>query len=218
MELSPLIAACERVWKSLQEFNSDIPDVVIVVGSGGRRAPSLLGHFAKNTWGNEDQQIHEVLLVAENLNREAREVFTTLLHEAVHGIAHSRGIKDTSGARHNRKFANLCVEVGLEPPEYADPKLGFSAARITPELEQNFAEEIGWIEEELKLCRKLFIAEKKTKKTTWVASCRCDRKIRLPKKTISEPDQLSITCNICSEGFELSDEELDSWNDMFAFN
>jgi hypothetical protein len=211
MNLSPLIATCEEVWKSLQKFNQDIPDVVIVVGSGGRRASTLLGHFAKNTWGSEENEIHEVLLVAENLNREAKDVFTTLLHEAVHGIANTRGIKDVSGQRHNKKFANLCEEVGMTSPKQPDPRLGYSAARLTEELEEHFSHEIEMLDEQLKLCRKLFVKEKQTNKTTWIAECGCARKVRLPKKTISDPDFLFLQCGICSSDFTLSDEERDSF-------
>ncbi|WP_219419925.1 hypothetical protein [Pseudonocardia nigra] len=39
----------------------------------------------------------------------------TLLHEAAHGVATTRGIKDTSrqGRYHNRKFAELAEELGI---------------------------------------------------------------------------------------------------------
>ena len=217
MELSPLIATCEKIWKRLQEYNSDIPDVVIVIGSGGRRATTLLGHFAKNSWGGEggpEDTVHEVLLVAENLKRSAEEVFTTLIHEAAHGIAESRGIKDVSGVRHNRKFAMVCEELGMMPPENPDSRLGFSAATLTPALEEHFAEEIGWLEAELTFFRKLFLKEKTTNKTTWIASCLCDRKVRLPKKTINDPRALDLVCQECGSDFNMSDEEIDSFEDM----
>lgn len=213
MRLSPLVAVCEEVWKSIQDLNPDVPNVVIVIGSGGRRAPSLLGHFAKNSWGNDDSEIHEVLLVAENLNRSAEDVFRTLLHEAVHGIAHVRGIKDVSGQRHNKKFAQLCVEVGLEPPEYPDSRLGYSGATLTEGAIKHFAEEIEMIEEELKLCRKIAPKTSQTKKTTWIAECLCGRKVRLPRKTIENPDELDLLCHVCDEEFKLSDEEKDSFKE-----
>jgi hypothetical protein len=209
--LSPLLVTCEKVWKRLQEYNSDIPDVVIVIGSGGRRASSLLGHFAKNSWGDVDEEIHEVLIVAESLNRGADEIFNTLIHEAVHGIAHVRGIKDVSNKRHNRRFAILAEELGLEPPLSPHPTLGFSDVKLSDGLKEFFAEEIGWIEDELKLCRKLNLKPKETKKTTWVANCQCDRKIRLPKKTISDPEELNIVCSDCGSEFTLPDEEKDAF-------
>jgi hypothetical protein len=213
MELSPLVAVCEKAWKSIQLTFEDVPDAVIVIGSGGRRASTLLGHFAKNTWGSEEQEIHEVLLVAENLSRTAEEIFTTLLHEAVHGIATSRGIKDVSGSRHNKKFALLCESVGMIPPETPDPKLGFSAAKLTDACAQKFAKEIAAIDKELSLCRKLNLTTKVSKKTTWVAECQCERKIRLPKKTILDPNKLGIGCAECGGEFFMSDEEIDAFED-----
>lgn len=214
MKLSGLISACEDAWRSLQEAYEDIPDAVIVVGSGGRRATTLLGHFAKNTWNNEENEVHEVLLVAENLNRTAEEIFTTLVHEAVHGIAHNRGIRDTSGARHNKRFAALCEWVGLIPPEHPDPKIGYSDAVLSEKLERQFRSEIAAIDEQLKLSRKLKLEQKKTKKTTWVADCLCGRKVRLPKKTIEDPRSLGINCINCGEEFKMSEEELDSFIDQ----
>ena len=216
--LSPLLAVLEKVWRSLQEYNADIPDVVLVIGSGGRRAGSLLGHFAKNSWGDEKDFLHEVLIVAESLNRGADEVFTTLIHEAVHGICNERGIKDVSNARHNRKFAFVAEELGLDPPLNPHARLGFSDVKLTDGLREYFKEEIGWIEEELSLCRKILVKEKETKKTTWVAQCGCERKLRFPKKSIEDPTQLAVVCTTCGTDFTLSDEELDSYNDARTGN
>jgi predicted SprT family Zn-dependent metalloprotease len=194
MKLSGLVSACEDAWKDIQSTFDDVPEAVIVVGSGGRRATTLLGHFAKNSWDNEENEVHEVLLVAENLNRTAQEIFTTLLHEAVHGIAHSRGIKDVSGKRHNKRFALLCESVGMIPPESPDPKLDV----------------------QLKLCRKLNLVPKNSKKTTWLAECQCERKLRLPKKTIVDPYDLQIVCQECGGSFFMNEEEIDAFNDLGA--
>lgn len=211
--LSPLLVVLERVWERLQAYNEDIPNVVLVIGSGGRRATTLLGHFAKNSWGEGEDELHEVLIVAESLSRTAVEIFNTLIHEACHGIANSRGVKDVSNTRHNKKFAAIADELGLEPPESPHPRLGFSDVRMTPALEEYFAEEIGWIDEELKLCRKIFIKESTTKKTTWVAECECFRKLRLPKKTIIDPEALDIVCKSCGTDFSLPDEEIESYRE-----
>jgi predicted SprT family Zn-dependent metalloprotease len=216
MKLSGLVSACEDAWKAIQSTFDDVPEAVIVVGSGGRRATTLLGHFAKNSWDNEENEVHEVLLVAENLNRTAQEIFTTLLHEAVHGIAHSRGIKDVSGKRHNKRFALLCESVGMIPPESPDPKLGYSAAVLKDACEQKFSQAIEAIDVQLKLCRKLNLVPKNSKKTTWLAECQCERKLRLPKKTIVDPYDLQIVCQECGGSFFMNEEEIDAFNDLGA--
>lgn len=215
-DFSNLVACCEMVWRKIQEHNADVPDVVVVVGSGGRRSQTLLGHFAKNTWEVDGQEMPEVLIVAEQLNRGAADIFTTLLHEAVHGVAHTREIKDVSGKRHNKKFAVLCEEVGLVPPESASGPLGYSSATLPESTAALFGPEIEAIESQLSFLRKIKLVQKETKKTTWIAECKCDRKLRLPKKTIIDPDWLSLTCGLCSEEFALTEEDRDIFEEMFG--
>lgn len=214
MDFSNLVAACEEAWRRIKDFNSDVPDVVVVVGSGGRRSATLLGHFAPKSWEVNGEEVHEVLIVAEQLKRPANEIFTTLLHEAAHGVAQTRGIKDVSGKRHNKKFAALTEELGMIPPEKADSRLGYSAATLTEETEALYKEEIDAIEKQLSFLRRIKLVEKETKKTTWIAECECERKLRLPKKTIVDPDDLNIVCQICGECFRLTEEDYDIFVEM----
>jgi len=212
MNHSDLIATCEDAWKIIQSRHEDVPDAVIVIGSGGRSAPSVLGHFAKDAWETEKgDPLHEVLIVAEHLKRPAEEIFTTLLHEAVHGIATKRGVKDVSGKRHNKKFANLCHEVGLIPPDSAHPTLGYSAATLSDVAADHYESIINSIRLQLQVYRKLKLVEKEKKKTTWVAACECDRKIRIPKKTLllESLDKPGIVCNVCGSEFVIEDEDFD---------
>lgn len=215
--LSGLVAACERAWKVIQSHHDDVPDVVVVVGSGGRRSQTLLGHFATNCWaGNTGSvvELHEVLLVAEQLHRPAEEVFTTLLHEAVHGIATVRGIKDVAGKRHNKKFAALCQEVALTPPPEPHATLGYSAAIMSTVAMERYKATMEDLELHLRFIRKIKLEEKKTRKTTWVAKCECERSVRIPKKTIEDPEYLAIMCGNCGSEFKLTEEDLDDFNDQ----
>jgi hypothetical protein len=210
MNHSNFIATCEDAWKIIQARNEDVPDAVIVVAGGGRSAHNVLGHFAKDAWENDKgDPIHEVLLVAEHLKRPAEELFTTLLHESVHGIALKRGIKDVSGKRHNKKFANLCYEVGLIPPSDPHPTLGWSAATLSDTAEDAYRSIIDSIGLQLQYYRKLRLKETETKKTTWIGVCQCERKIRLPKKTIQNAsiDDVKIVCSMCGTAFEVEDQD-----------
>lgn len=207
MSYPNLVKTCEEVWSVIQQTNVDVPDAFVVVGSGGRKAVNTYGHFAKERWEYEGKPIHEVLLVAEQLNRSGEKVFTTLLHEAVHGIAETRGIKDVSGKSHNRKFAELCKEVGMLPPENRDKTIGWSAATLGEDLKELYAPEIAKLDEALSFYRKLTLVAGETKKNSWSAECRCPRKIRLGKKSIEgSPDNLSIKCENCNHDFELVEE------------
>jgi hypothetical protein len=211
--LSTLVAACESAWRDIQAENPDVGDAIIVIGSGGRRANTLLGHFAVGSWTqiSGEESIHEVLLVAEQLHRPAHEVFTTLLHEAVHGIATTRGIKDTAGRRHNKKFAALCEEIGLCPPAEPHSTLGYSAATLYDSTARVYADTIASLEGALKVIRKLNLETKTTRKTTWMAKCECDRSVRIPKKTIDDPQNLNIQCGDCTSYFEMTEEDLDDY-------
>jgi hypothetical protein len=61
-----------------------------------------------------------VLVSGEGLQRGPVDVLGTLLHEAAHGLAYARKVSDTSrqGRYHNRRYATLAGELGLEvgPP------------------------------------------------------------------------------------------------------
>lgn len=218
MNYISLIETLEHAWGALQVEYPDIPDCLITVGTGGRRAPNLYGHFAPNCWTMDDEDIHEVLIVAEQLRRSPEDIFTTLMHESVHGIANKRGIKDVSGRRHNKKFRDLCLEVGMLPPEFTDAKLGFSAVTLSPALREKFNDSITDIGVELTLCRKLKLKDKDTPKTSWSAECECPRKIRVGKKallmegfdiTLDEiPDGkvTTIDCGLCGTAFKVNND------------
>src|SRR5438876_416693 len=128
--LSNLIETLDNCWRDIQFNNSDVPDSLIIVAGGGRKARTTYGHFLKNSWEKDGVTIHEVLLVAEQLHRGPVEVFNTLLHEAVHGIAYNRGIKDTSGDRHNKRFARIANEVGLVTSERPSKRFGYAQTQL----------------------------------------------------------------------------------------
>lgn len=206
---SEMVRACEDAWQDIQHNNPDVPRAMIIVGSGGRQALTLYGHFAPDRWSSEGTNVHEVLLVAEQLNRGADAVFTTLLHESVHGIAVARGIKDCSGKRHNKRFAALCLEVGLVPPEKPSKQLGFSAATLSYEAVNDlYAGTIANLDSVLKSHRKLTLNTTEKKKTSWKAECDCGVSIRVGKKVYNGEDTtLYIQCTECDSPFVVDDSD-----------
>jgi hypothetical protein len=113
---SLLVAAPERAWQTIRQNHPDGPDAVLVVASGSEGKRLNLGHFAPHRWQVNGSDRHEVLVGGEGLQRGPLEVLGTLLHEAAHGVAQARSIKDTSrqGRYHNRRYAALAAELGLE--------------------------------------------------------------------------------------------------------
>jgi hypothetical protein len=219
-----LVEACEAAYRHIQEENPDVPECVVLIGSGGSRAKNLLGHFAPDRWATgeelknasdnleEDSEIevevyHEILIVAEQLHRGARAVFTTLMHEAVHGIAQNRKIKDVSGRRHNKRFKAICEEIGLEPPESPDKYLGFSSATLPDSTAWIYENDIKAIDAALSLVR-LFPSEKEKVKNSWKAVCDCERTIRVGKKIYNGEDQdIKIACVDCGGRFMVLEDD-----------
>ena len=72
------------------------------------------------------------MISGEGLARTPREVLGTLLHEAAHALAAARGITGTSrqGRYHNKKYARLADELGLDVAE--DPRLRLDRSPPSP--------------------------------------------------------------------------------------
>lgn len=115
---SLVVAVLERAWTAIHARHPDVPTAVLVVASGASGRQLTLGHFAAGRWhaATSDEAQAEVLVGGEGLGRGPAEVLGTLLHEAAHGLAHTRRIQDTSrgGRYHNRRYAALAREVGLD--------------------------------------------------------------------------------------------------------
>lgn len=133
---SPLAKALEDAWESVRKVHPDLPPVVaFAIGSGtGRKAgESVRGHFAASRWGSHGggYELHEILIAGERLADGADGVMSTLLHESCHALAHVREIHDTSrgGRYHNKRFAALAREVGLDVAEVG--KIGWSDTTMT---------------------------------------------------------------------------------------
>ena len=142
--ISAITGALESMWKRFQEDYSDLPDARIIIASGRQGRVAKHGHWHADQWkGDAD---HEVLIAGERLNDGAAWVAETLLHEAVHGIAHGRGIQDTSrqGRWHNKKFGALCDEVGLIREDH--PSVGVVTKGLTDQALTRYAPEIMVLE------------------------------------------------------------------------
>ena len=66
----------------------------------------------------------ELFVAGECLAEGPRQTLQTMLHEAVHALAHARGVKDTSrgGKYHNkREFVALAGELGQPGQTASDP-------------------------------------------------------------------------------------------------
>jgi hypothetical protein len=217
---APLVQAIENAWAAIQSVNSDVPDVVVTLGSGNVGHGLKLGHFAANVWNRGEDDVHELFVGAEGLQRGAAALLATLLHEAAHAAAEARNIKDTSrqGRYHNTNFKNIAEEFGIKVNH--DSVLGWSDTEI-PETTQSFYDAaILDLDASMTAYRKgfesiLFPApgtpvgtagtirtpRKTTRRDTGVsATCGC-RKIRASRSAF---ELGSIVCNVCGNEFQES--------------
>lgn len=210
---SVLVAALERAWEAIRARHPDVPEVVLVVaaGSDGRAKAGLkLGHFAASRWHLGDGRRAEVLVGGEGLQRGPVDVLGTLLHEAAHGLAQVRDIKDTSrgGRYHNRKYKTLAQELGLEVVEVAP--IGWSGTTLPEATALAYADVLDQLAGALVLWR---IAEqpdsgRRKTRNLLAAVCACSRRIRVAPRTL---DEAPIVCGACGDPFE---PENDDDNDL----
>lgn len=202
----PLIAALEQAWAQIRRQHPEVPQVVLITGSGSdsRRNMLRLGHFAASRWqtGDESDGLDEIFVGGEGLARGARDVLATQLHEAAHALARVRGIKDTSrqGRYHNTRFKALAEELGLRIDKH--PTIGWSTTTLPDETAQRYASTIAQLEHAITIYRRHEGSggEEKTRKPSPPPCvCGCGRRIRVAPAVLAIAP---IVCGRCEEPFE----------------
>lgn len=153
---SALVAACEAAWGAVQDRHPEVPDAVVVLGTGVERGRlAKLGHWWGGRWLADGQVRGEVLLAGEALHLPAEQVFEVLLHEAAHGLNAARGIKDASrgGRYHNANFKAAAEEVGLAAAQ--TPPYGWARTALRPETAERFAPTIARLDDAMRIARRL---------------------------------------------------------------
>ncbi len=143
-------------WRSIQSHHPDLPDTVIILGSGVDRGRLVkLGHWWGGRWEVEGELRGEVLLAGEALHLPVEDVFEVLLHEAAHGLNAVRGVKDASrgGRYHNARFKATAVEVGLDVEQH--PPYGWARTTLTSAAAERYAGEIASLRDAIRIARRL---------------------------------------------------------------
>jgi len=143
-----LIEALAAVWSTIRRHHPDVPGVVLLPAPAQRGGENVLGHFAALRWSAREERgqlWHEVVVVAEHLNRAAADIAETLLHEAAHALNCARGIKDCSASQyHNARFRDAAQEVGLAVERVEH--YGFAKTSLTRSTTARYAAEIAALE------------------------------------------------------------------------
>lgn len=169
---SAVVAALEGAWKQAQEFHPDLPDVVMITGTGVTMGGLKWGHFGQDFWtsgarmvtnvghgpmgqvegriptATSERRVAELMVTGECLDQGGRYALETMLHEGAHALAKVRGIQETSRQRryHNKRFVALAEELGLEGPEVAHPTIGWSDTRILTSTLKRYSGVLGALE------------------------------------------------------------------------
>ena len=192
--LSTITKALEEAHAIIAKENN-APRATIVTGRSSR----VHGHFTPWTpWASGEETFHEIFITI--INRTARELLGTLLHETAHSIDNKEGVRGTSGdGYHNKNFKARAESLGLTITQA--PRIGFSVTAVSDECAARWAEPLRLIEEALRLTADNDGGTAKPKgrnKNLLVAECGCGNKIRLSQKTL---EMCAPSCNNCEEYF-----------------
>ncbi|RSN46571.1 hypothetical protein DMH08_35705 [Actinomadura sp. WAC 06369] len=221
-----LVDAIERTWAAIRRRHADVPRVVVTIGSGTiGAAPGrvTLGHYAGARWVHRDAgDLAELFVAGEGLEQGPRELLGTLLHEAAHGVAHTRGIQDTSrqGRWHNARFKALGEELGLTLAK--DERIGWSTTTVPDETARAYAAELDRLAAAITAHRRsehIAIAAgagggghggtveggRTSSNNGLAARCGCEppRRIRVAPSVL---DLGTITCGLCGKEFTAPEE------------
>jgi curved DNA-binding protein CbpA len=205
--VSRLLAVLEDAWTAIRRHHPQIPPVVIIIGSGSTGRHRLYGYHDPARWRVAEGDRAEIMISGEGLTREPADVLGTLLHEAAHALAASRGIKDTSrqGRYHNQKYKTLAGELGITVEH--DDRLGWSTTNVPETTARTYAVQIAALAEAMTLWRH---AEHHAanggngtgggRSTNLLAACcPCGRSIRIAASTLAAAP---VICAACDGKFE----------------
>ena len=216
---SDVVQACERAWRSIQARHPEVPDVVVVLGTGVERGRLVkLGHWWGGRWVADGKLRGEVLLAGEALHLPVDEVFAVLLHEAAHGLNAARGIKDTSrgGRYHNARFKAAAEELGLRVQTMAPH--GWARTVVVPDTVAAYQDDVATLGDAIRIARRLGAPAMATTGEgdrgsahdeqaggtepapgkAGPATCGCGRRLRMAPSVLA---QGPVLCGLCGHAF-----------------
>ncbi len=218
---SELVAACEEAWAAIQRRHPEVPDAVIVLGSGVERGRLVkLGHWWGGRWIADGAVRGEVLLAGEALHLAPEAVFEVLLHEAAHGLNAARRIQDSSrgGRYHNIRFKATAEDLGLIV-EQARP-FGWARTSLAPVARSRYDAEIARLGEAMRIARRIEADPRIDESSTdqgadsgtnggtqprpeppRPATCGCGRRMRMAPSVLA---QGPVLCGVCGREFSTS--------------
>ena len=215
-----LTVALARVWATIRRHHPEVPEVMLLAVPNPHGNRGVLGHFAALRWKPRSEsagkRIHEVVVVAEHMDRTAEEIVGTLLHEAAHALNFERGIRDCSRSQyHNQHFKEAAEQLGMTVEQV--PHYGYAKTAMTPDTAMRYAVETAGLS--LVLMHRSFeatipgkldaggatptgVADKRDAGGRYKkAACTCPFNIRVSRKVMTTT---VIRCETCGDAFQLA--------------
>ncbi|MFF4542452.1 hypothetical protein [Streptomyces aureus] len=124
--------------------------MVLITGTSRQLGGDRRGHYGPDFWvvpeDSKGRRASELFVAGELIALGGRSVMKTLIHEASHGVAHMRGIKDTSGdgnRYHNKRFVAIAEELGLQSPAEPLKTYGWTAITLPDTTAVRYADVIA---------------------------------------------------------------------------
>ena len=212
-----LIAALTDLWNAIRERHGEVPPVVLLPAPSLTRKMNVLGHFAPLRWkarrAKDDERLHEVVVVAEHLDRSAEDILETLLHEASHALNFARGQKDCSKSQyHNVLFKDAAEELGLKVERI--PNYGWARTSLAVGTASRYQLGVAVLHTVLIHRRRPIVPtgtttddgttpedEEGPRSRHLKATCACPYVVRVSKMTL---ENTVIRCESCGESFRVS--------------
>lgn len=218
--VSVISRALESVWTAIQARHPEVPHAVVTLATNAGRSKTgsiTAGHWSATRWMVPDEGSRaEVVIAGEILGGNAARMLEVLLHEAAHGLAHARNVKDTSNRNryHNKRFKKLAEELGLDVTEHAT--LGWQNTTLRAATRVQYAEQIAVLAEAQQATQRVFRVlpksrltavapsdeeEEATPQATRVAltcSCAVPRRLWIAPGVASQGE---IVCGVCESAF-----------------
>jgi len=198
--LSSITSSLERCWTAIRTINPEVRPAALVIYL--HQAGDRKGHYWQSSWNviKDNSHLDEVHISSHLFALDAREVFQTLLHEAVHSMAVTRKLQDTSrqGRYHNSVFAAMAHEIGLLTD--VDKAIGVVTTGIDHERLKLYGNAIGELQQAIEMYQLVPTKGKggkgKGKGGMVKLVCpRCQRVIRASQKTIDVGGIQCIPCH-----------------------
>lgn len=148
------IIVTRRASVDLPGIDEVYAERAVVVVDGTRLAGSL-GTFANDAWRTNEGAFDKITLHVRHPGLfdpdpevYAKSLLALLMHEVVHLYAHSRHIKDTSGAQnlhHTAEFVRLAKRIGLQVQQRPEHPVGAFATQLTMTARRRFADVLDFV-------------------------------------------------------------------------